>query len=279
MPLTMPECGPVVIPFARPTGPIPGSGSGQRVLVRHLMGTAFSLDLRDAGLPDSLPEEAWAALSAIEARFSPFRADSELCALWRGESDEATCSEEMRRVLALADNLAVRTGGAFDARRWRADGHLDPSGLVKGWAAGQAGALLHSGGARNFALNAGGDVLAAGEAAPGQPWRVGLRDPDDPARLVAIFAVRDLAVATSGLYERAAHIRDPRRGAEVVSPWRSLSVVGPDLGLADAYATAALVLGDEGPALVAAQPGYGAYGLHVDGRAYWTPVVATLLTA
>jgi thiamine biosynthesis lipoprotein len=252
---------------------------GQRRPVRteHLMGTVFSFDARDPDVPETALEAAVARLSAIEARFSPFRADSELCALWRGDLREVDCSPEMRSVLALADDLAQRTGGAFDARRWRPDENPDPSGLVKGWAVQEAAAILAKAGAANFAINAGGDILAIGEASPGHPWRVGVRDPNDANRIVATLAVRSLAVATSGLYERSGHIRDPRTGGELAPVWASMTVVGPDLGLADAFATAALVLGDDGPALVDAQAGYGAYGLHQDGRAYWTEVVAPLL--
>nr|WP_309232295.1 FAD:protein FMN transferase [Micromonospora tarensis] len=55
----------------------------------------------------------------------------------------------------------------------------------------------------------------------------------------------DLAVATSGVYERGRHVLDPRRGAPA-SGLRSVTVVGDDLGVADAYATAALAMGTSG---------------------------------
>ena len=74
------------------------------------------------------------------------------------------------------------------------------------------------------------------------------RDPP-PARPGAIaraFALTDAAVATSGLYERGAHLVDPRTGAAPEGVL-SVTVVGPDLGLADAYSTAAFALGAAGP--------------------------------
>lgn len=246
------------------------------VHVHHLMGTVFSFDLRDQVEKTAL-DAALELLVAAEARFSSFRPDSELCALWRGEIDEASCSSQMAQVLARSDGLAKATAGAFDARRWRADGCLDPTGLVKGAAAQAAADLLYRAGARNFAINAGGDIVAMGQASPAMAWRVGIRDPDDAGQIVATLAISDLAVATSGLYERADHIRDPRDGSQISPVWTSMTVVGPDLGAADAYATAALVLGEAGPNFVAAQAGYGAYGLHRDGRAYWTETIEPLL--
>ena len=60
-----------------------------------------------------------------------------------------------------------------------------------------------------------------------------------------MLELRDGAVATSGAYERGQHIVDPRTGR----PPRgvlSVTVVGPDLGTADAYATAAFALGSAG---------------------------------
>ena len=98
------------------------------------------------------------------------------------------------------------TGGAFDARHHRADGRLDPSGFVKGWAIEEAAWLIDSAGGRNYWINAGGDIVARGEAAPGRPWRVGIRHPDQADKVAAVLAVSDRAVATSGLVRaRRAH--------------------------------------------------------------------------
>ena len=72
-----------------------------------------------------------------------------------------------------------------------------------------------------------------------------------------MLAVEDLAVATSGRYERGAHIVDPhtrRRPTGLLS----VTVVGPDLATADAYATAAFAMGADGPAWLATVDGYDA---------------------
>ena len=148
----------------------------------------------------------------------------------------------VREVLARCERLREETGGYFDAR---AGGRLDPSGLVKGWAVDRAAALLDAPGAQRFCIDAGGDLVARGG-----PWRVGVRHPRRRRRLAAALSVHDAAVATSGAYERGAHMIDPhtRRPARGAL---SVTVVGPDSATADAYATAAFAMGAAGPAWTA----------------------------
>ncbi len=191
--------------------------------------------------------------------------------LARGEIAEADASPDLRHVLSACDHLALVTDGAFDARRHRADGHPDPSGYVKGWAIEEAAWILDSAGARNYWVNAGGDIVARGEAAPGTPWRVGIRHPDRADRVAAVLAVSDRAVATSGSYERGDHIRDPRSGGEAVTALRSVTVVGPALAFTDAYATALFVMGLDGLRWLASHAEYAAYAITNDDRAVWTP--------
>ena len=163
----------------------------------------------------------------------------------RGELSEANASLDVRHVLAACDHLATVTGGAFDARRHRADGRIDPSGYVKGWAIEEAAWLLDAAGARNYWINAGGDIVARGLAATGRPWRVGIRHPDQADRVAAVLEVSDRAVATSGDYERGDHVTDPRTG-RAATGLRSVTVVGPRLAFTDAYATAVFAMGLEG---------------------------------
>ncbi len=186
------------------------------------------------------------------------------------------CHPDVRHVLRACDDLRAATGGAFDVRGHHSGGHLDPSGFVKGWAVDEAVDLLVAAGARSFAVNAGGDVVVRGEAAPGREWRVGVRDPAAADRVAAVLQITDRAVATSGLYERGAHVRDPRTG-RVPDALASVTVVGPTLGIADAWATAALVLGPDGPARTAAQPGLGVLAIDHRGVATWSDLVDPLL--
>ena len=118
----------------------------------------------------------------------------------------------------------------------------------------------------DYVINAGGDVIARGWAAPGRPWRVGVRHPTEAQRVAVVLEVSDRAVATSGTYERGAHIVDPRTGEPAMSGLQSLTVVGPRLGFVDAYATAAFVMGLDGLGWVAAQPEHDALAITIDGR-------------
>ena len=240
--------------------------------VEAVMGTMVSIDVEQPVVAERVLDEVFEQLHDIDARFSTYRADSEVSRLARGELLEKDASLDVRHVLAACDHLAAVTGGAFDARRHRTDGRLDPSGFVKGWAIEEAAWLIDSAGGRNYWINAGGDIVARGEAAPGRPWRVGIRHPDQADKVAAVLAVSDRAVATSGSYERGEHIADARTGATPTG-LRSVTVVGPGLAFTDAYATAIYVMGLEGLHWLARDPeriDYAAYAITDDGRAVWT---------
>jgi FAD:protein FMN transferase len=238
--------------------------------VEHVMGTAIGVDVRgkavdDPGL-DAVLDGVFAHLRDVDARFSTYRSDSEISRLARGELAESACSPDLRHVLAACDHLATTSGGAFDARRQAVVGGLDPSAYVKGWAVEEAAWLLDDAGIADYAINAGGDVIARGQARAGRPWRVGVRHPLEAQKLAAILEVSDRAIATSGTSERGAHIVDPRTGRSAASDLHSVTVVGPRLGFADAYATAAFVMGLDGLRWVAAQGEHDALAITVDGR-------------
>ena len=198
----------------------------------------------------------------VDATFSPFRADSEISRIGRGALAPASAHPLVRAVLDRCEALRAETGGAFDVRH---SGALDPCGLVKGWAVERAASRLVAAGARDLLLDAGGDVVARGG-----PWRVGIRHPERRDRLAAVLTVRDAAVATSGAYERGDHIRDPRSGRAPAGV-ASVTVVGPDLGTADAYATAAFALGPDGAAWTAGLQGYDAMTIVAGDRVLSTP--------
>jgi thiamine biosynthesis lipoprotein len=248
--------------------------------VEAVMGTVVSIDVRDPGPdPRAVADAVDAAvgwLHEVDARFSGFREQSEIRRLDRGEIALDDCHRDVRDVLRTCERLRTATGGAFDVGRHRPDRRLDPSGFVKGWAVDEAVDLLVAAGARACVVNAGGDVVVRGEPTPGRAWRVGVRHPVRADRVAAVIRLRDGAVATSGLYERGGHIRDPRSGL-VPTDLVSLTVVGPTLGLADAYATAAFAMGSAGPAWVARQPGYGVLAIDREDRVRWSTLVDPLL--
>ena len=230
--------------------------------VEEVMGIPVGIDVRDGGIDPAALDRAFAWLRWVDATFSTYRADSAVSRLNAGTLALDDAAPEVRAVLARCAARRMRTRGCFDVR---ARGALDPSAFVKGWAVEGAASMLVAAGARNLCVHAGGDVVVRGERAPGLPWRVGIQHPYLRDRTAAVLRARDLAVATSGAYERGAHIVDPRTGAPPQGVL-SVTVLGPDLGTADAYATAAFAMGVEGPAWTAGLDDYEALTILADGR-------------
>ncbi|WP_405990155.1 FAD:protein FMN transferase [Streptomyces sp. NBC_00986] len=215
--------------------------------VEHVMGFPVSLRVDDEGVGEETADALFAWLREVDARFSPFRADSEVCRYDRGELQLPDLSADLTEVLDLCEQYRLATGGAFDIRL--PGRPFDPCAVVKGWSVQRAAELLTAAGARRFILNAGGDVVVAGG-----PWRVGVRHPEHADQLCTVLELTDGAVATSARYERGDHIVDGRTGAPATG-LLSISVVAASLTEADATATAAFAMGPEGVDWAAARPG------------------------
>lgn len=251
--------------------------------VEQIMGLPIAIDVRDPTVDTAAVARAFDWLRWVDETFSTYRADSVISRLNRRELALAEAPPEVRAVLARCEELRVETGGYFDIRvqvgpgdrrddAVLAAGAVDPSGLVKGWAVDRAAELLEAAGAHTYCINAGGDVRVRGRPAPALHWRVGIQHPFLPDKLAVVVAATDLAIATSGAYARGAHILDPHTGAPPEGVL-SVSVVGPELATADAYATAAYAMGLDGPAwtagLVAA--GYETLTILADQTVLSTP--------
>jgi FAD:protein FMN transferase len=246
--------------------------------IEHVMGTTVSIDLRDDMYDAGVIAEVVAWLHHVDETFSTYDVTSPVSRYGRGETDLDTLPSEVLDVFALCERVHSETDGAFDITAVPAPNGstFDPSGLVKGWSIEQAAAIIERHGGRNFCLNAGGDVLVRGEPNPGDRWSIGIRNPDTPENLIDVLEVSGaLAVATSGSYERGAHIIDPRT-REAVTDLASVTVVGPSLTFVDAYATALYVAGDAGLRFITEQPDYGAFIVRRDGTGVTTSVYRTL---
>jgi FAD:protein FMN transferase len=243
----------------------------RHVVVEPIMGTVVSLDVRGAhGDTDVVEaiERAMEWLHRVDARFSTYRTDSEISRMARGELDALDASPDVREALDRCEDLRDATGGWFDHC---AGGVLDPSALVKGWAVQRAADALSATGVSDFCLSAGGDLVVRGGARPSEGWRVGIQHPQDRGAVAATLEVSDLAVATSGAYERGAHVRDPHSGRPP-SGVLSVTVTGPDLGTAAAYSTAAFAMGVDGPAwTLRLAAGYEALTILADETVLATP--------
>jgi len=261
---------------ARPATVDPVEVAPGRWLIRA-MDTVFSLaSLSLAGHADagSVVTSLAADLGFLEATLSVFRPDSEICRWREGELGDDDVSDLTWDVITACDRLEELTGGLFSARR---PGGYDPSGYVKGFALARAAGRLDRAGVTSYCLNGGGDVVARGYGPHGTPWRVGVAHPHRAGELATVVTALPgdpgpLAVATSGTQERGAHVVNPLDG------WTprdsTVTVVGRDIALVDAVATAALAAGRAGSraqaALVEAL-GLEAFGFGEDHRPWWTP--------
>jgi thiamine biosynthesis lipoprotein len=228
------------------------------------MGTVATVVLCDPVPDERVVDGVFAWLHEVDRRFSTYRADSEVCRLDRGDIVIDRCSPDLRQVLDACARLWRETDGYFDAY---ATGRLDPSGYVKGWAVQVASERLREAGAVNHLVDAGGDLQARGCPGPGRSWEIGIRHPWQKTELAWVLAGTDLAVATSGTYERGLHVINPRTG-EPARDLVSVTVVGPDLADADAYATAALAMGRPALTWLPILRGYEVAVIFDDGTAF-----------
>jgi thiamine biosynthesis lipoprotein len=178
--------------------------------------------------------------------------------------------EAVESALASVDHRGVRIeDGTVTLGRSGMSITLD--GIGKGYIVDHGVAVLHERGFANVFVEAGGDLVAAGDKGSGTPWRIGIRSPRPGLALQARFDARNSSAATSGDYMQPFtpdysqhHIVDPRTG---YSPpeLASSTVVAPDAATADALATLTLVLGPrKGRELLEDLPGCEGYFVSKD---------------
>jgi len=152
--------------------------------------------------------------------------------------------------------------------------HCDLSGIAKGYAVDRVAERLASLGIADYWVEIGGEVRAAGTNARDTAWRLGIERPQLlPGAVQRIVPLEDLAVATSGDYrnyreidgERYSHLIDPRSGRPIRHHLASVSVFHPRCAVADAWATALMVMGEEEGYERAADEGLAALFLVRDG--------------
>jgi thiamine biosynthesis lipoprotein len=238
--------------------------------VEQIMGMPIVVDVRDERVDDAVLDAVFDWLRWVDATFSTYKDDSEISRLNRGELSLEDAHPDVVAVLDRCERLRLETDGYFDVRAGSPD-VVDPSGLVKGWSVDRAAALLDDAGLGNYAVNAAGDMRLRGRAVPELHWRVGIRHPLEQQQAARVLDVTNLAVATSGEYARGAHIFDPHTHRPPTGIL-SVTITGPDLGTADAYATAAFAMGaSRAIHWTARLRGYEALTILADGRVLSTP--------
>ena len=146
-----------------------------------------------------------------------------------------------------------RHAGRSVVRFHERDLGLDLGGIAKGHGVDRAVAALRGCGIADALVGAGGDLFALGRSPAGEPWRIGIRSPDDPEGVGGTLAVEDSAVATSGDYaqyfvhggRRYHHLLDPATGAPRQTAQHSVTVRARTCADADAGATAVFGMSPE----------------------------------
>lgn len=145
---------------------------------------------------------------------------------------------------------------------------LDLCGIAKGFGVDELARVLDGLGIASWLVGIDGELRARGTRPDGAAWAIALESPQDERRAaMGVIELQDAAIATSGDYrhwaridgQRISHTMDPRGGAPLRSPLASVSVVAPRCMDADAYATALMVLGEQGGAALARRLGLDAF--------------------
>lgn len=154
---------------------------------------------------------------------------------------------------------------------------IDLGGFAKGYAVDNGAAILARHGVRHAVVSAGGDSRVLGDRR-GRPWTIGIRDPRREEEVVALLPLEDIAVSTSGDYERyfddgnerCHHLIDPRTGRSAAAV-RSVTVIAPDGLTSEALSKTVFVLGVElGLRIVESLPDVDAVVVDAAGRLHFS---------
>ena len=135
---------------------------------------------------------------------------------------------------------------------------VDLGGIAKGYAIDEAARIFRENGIQNFFIDAGGDLYVGGSNCEGKLWRIGIRDPRNKEKIIDVVKLTNMAVTTSGDYERYYEIQG-ERFSHIINPITgmpqkdvvSATVIAQDALSADSLSTALAVLGAEkGTALI-----------------------------
>jgi thiamine biosynthesis lipoprotein len=160
-------------------------------------------------------------------------------------------AEQALKAVGLIDyrNIVLEKGTVFLREKGMRIGF---GGIGKGYAADRAKKVLQDEGYENGVVNASGDMNAWGFREDGNPWKVGISNPDSPQEIIAEFDLKNAAVATSGNYEKFviidgvkySHTIHPKTGFPIRGI-KSVTVFAPFAELADALTTPIAVMGVE----------------------------------
>ncbi|MDD7200322.1 MAG: FAD:protein FMN transferase [Sphaerochaetaceae bacterium] len=276
------------------------------------LGTVCTIQL-PAGTRPQVYDQVQKALDTVDGELSRTKASSQIAILNREK--QAALSDDVLALLQEGIEVAEKTDGAFDPAigaltgmwaiatdhprvpseeeiqsvdtDWRhirivgdqvtipSNMEIDLGAIGKGYAADRIKEVLRENRVSSALVNLGGNIYAIGEKQGGNPWVIGLRDPNgSEGQAFITIQVRDLSLVTSGAYERNFtqdgvtyhHILDRKSGYPAESDLASASIIGPSSTLCDALSTSVFVLGSEkGMDLVESLAGYACVLVKKDG--------------
>ncbi len=235
---------------------------------KDIMGMPITIEIVGENVELEILESIFAYFTHIDEIFSTYKKDSEVSRMNCRELLLKNACAEVQQIYAAADLTRAETNGYFNHRM--PDGTIDPSGIVKGWSIQRAAALLKERGVSNFFIDAGGDIQTSGMNAQGTHWSVGIRHPFEKDKIAKVIYPHGKGVATSGTYERGEHIYDPTAGAAVITPYISMTLIGPNVYDADRFATAAFAMGKRGLQFIETLDGYEGYAITHDKQTVMT---------
>ena len=188
----------------------------------------------------------------------------------RGQTPTPEAIDSIRRYVGY-EKVGLTADGRL--RKTDAQVSMDLSAIAKGYGCDVVAGILRQHGVKNFMVEIGGEIVASGQSARRQPWRIGVTKPnDDPdsdeGEVQHILNMTDCAVATSGNYrnfyirdgKKYAHTIDPATGRPVQHSLLSATVIADRCAKADAYSTAFMVMGiDKAKQVLSRHPELRAY--------------------
>lgn len=190
--------------------------------------------------------EAESKLTELEQRWSVTNSGSDIYAVNRSNGQAVSVSEDTANLLSFALQMSEETNGALEPNMM-----LDLGAIGKGYAGDEAARVLRENGIASALINLGGNIQAIGSKPDGTAWRLGLRDPFSDGTF-GVLEIRNLAVVTSGNYERCfigedgrqyGHIINSATGYPAESGLVSATVIAEEGRICDALSTALFVMG------------------------------------
>lgn len=203
----------------------------------------------------------------VDDIFNIYNPKSEISRINEGSILSSDWSKEMQEVLSLCEDTTNETHGYFNHH---IHGHIDPLGIVKGWAIKKAADVLLEKGFKNFYINAGGDIQTHGCNKNSLPWSVGIRNPFNRDEHIKSLSLSNCGIATSGTYIRGNHIQNPFNFSEPITDIVSLTVIGPNVFEADRFATAAFAMGNKGIYFIETMQNLEGYMINNEGIVTYT---------